>query len=314
MWKYRYQQYGGPDVLERVEVTDALSPQAGEVLVRVQAVGVNPIDWKLARGDYRLLTGFRPDRTPGSDFAGIVEQVGAGVQRFSEGQRVFGMLPLLRSAGSYASHVCARVEHIALVPDAISITDAAAMPLAALTAFRALFLHGRIAPGADVLINGASGGVGSFALQLADIGRARVSSVSSERNRTFCRELGAVHALDYAAHDPLQEGSLYDFIFDIAGTFRYKRAIDCLRNHGILVTVQPGIVALLRSVMPRRDGKRYHLEIVRPDGRRLNRIAEHAQAGRLKAPVEHVYPMDQVEQAWRRSMGGHVQGKLVLLV
>lgn len=314
MWKYRYQHYGGPDVLERVESEEQPTPGAGEVLVRVQAIGVNPVDWKLVRGDFRLLTGFRPDRTPGSDYAGVIESMGSGVRGLTIGQRVFGMMPLLRSSGSYAEYVCARAEHLAAVPDGISITDAAAIPLAALTAFRALFLHGRIAPGADVLINGASGGVGSFAVQLAAIGRARVTAVSSARNMNYCRELGAIYTLDYAASDPLQEGNLYDFIIDVAGTLEHGRAIERLRNHGVLVTLQPGVVSIVRSLLPRRDGKRYQLEVVRPDGRRLQRIAEHAAAGRLRAPVEQMYNIEQIESAWRRSMTGHVQGKIVFRV
>ncbi len=314
MWKYRYQHYGGPEVLERVE-TESPSPGSGEVRVRVRAIGINPIDWKLTRGDFRLLTGFRPDRTPGADFAGVIDEIGPGVRGFSSGQAVFGMLPLLRAQGSYAEFVCTKAEHLAPVPDGIPMTDAAVMPLSALTAFRALFLHGRIAPGADVLINGAAGGVGSFALQLAVIGRARVTAVSSAENQSYCRGRGAIHTIDYSSADPLQDGSaLYDLIFDIAGTLSYRRAIDGLRNQGMLVTVHPGIIALCRSILPRRDGKRYHLEIVKPDGRRLHRIAEHAAAGRLTASVEQVYGIEEVETAWRRSMSGHVRGKLALSV
>jgi NADPH:quinone reductase-like Zn-dependent oxidoreductase len=120
--------------------------------------------------------------------------------------------------------------------------------------------------------------------------------------------------MDYAASDPLQEGKLYDFIMDIAGTLDHRRAMDRLRNHGVLVSLQPGIVSLLRSLRPRRDGKRYQLEIVRPDGRRLQRIAEHAAAGRLRAHVEQMYNIEQIESAWRRSMTGHVQGKIVISV
>ncbi|MFP4511009.1 MAG: NAD(P)-dependent alcohol dehydrogenase [Spirochaetaceae bacterium] len=314
MWEYRYRRYGGPEVLERIESEEQPTPGAGEVVVRVHAIGVNPVDWKLARGDFRLLTGFRPDRTPGQDYSGVIESMGPGVHGLSIGQRVFGMMPLLGSSGSYAAYVRVRARHLAAVPDGFSMTDAAAIPLAALTAFRALFLHGRIAPGADVLVHGASGGVGSFAVQLAVIGRARVTAVSSARNTDYCRELGAIYTLDYAESDPLQEGNLYDFIFDVAGNLEHGRAIACLRNHGVLVSLQPDFVSIIRSMLPRRDGKRYHLELVRPDGRRLHRIAEHAAAGRLTAPIEQVYSIDQIENAWRRSMTGHVQGKIVITV
>lgn len=310
-WAVRYRRYGGPDIcgLEREPVP---APGKGQLLVRTAAVSVNPVDWKLVRGDFRIATGLRPNRIPGSDFAGEVVLCGDGVSKFKEGDRVFGMISAL-SSGTYAEYILVPEAVTVPVPQAMSYSDAAALPLTSLTAFQTLFVVGRIAPGSHVLINGASGGVGVAALQLAKIGRARVTAVAGPKNRALCTSLGADHFIDYHEHNPLLSRlDDFDLILDAANSLDPTAALEAVGTGGNFVTLIPGAKPMLSSLLSRRKTRRHRVHLVKADGPQLARIADHVKSGRMKAVVEEVLPVSEFQTAWQRSMDGHVAGKLVL--
>ncbi len=311
IWTIRYRRYGGPDQCG-LEYVKTPRPGRGEVLVGTEAVSVNPVDWRLARGEFRIATGLRPNRVPGCDFAGIALACGEGVKRVKPGDRVFGMISAL-SGGTYAQCISVPESLAIPIPDELDMYGAASLPLTSLTAFQSLFVHGRIAPGAHVLVNGASGGVGVCAVQLARIGRARVVAVAGPKNRELCLELGASSYIDYTESFALTRGvHEYDLILDAADTLDPGDAFDALTPSGALIALNPRPSRLFASLVNRTKRRRHHVEIVRPDGPQLARIAEHVSAGRMRPVVADVLPITDFAEAWRRSMNGHVAGKLVL--
>ncbi|MFP4643550.1 MAG: NAD(P)-dependent alcohol dehydrogenase, partial [Spirochaetales bacterium] len=217
------------------------------------------------------------------------------------------------SSGTYAEKIVVPESLVVKIPEALSYPEAASLPLTSLTAFQSLFVHGRIAPGAHVLINGAAGGVGVSAVQLAKVGRARVIAVASSRNQSLCEELGADYFLDYNSRHPLSRvAEPYDLIFDAVDALDRREALAALSPGGMLITLDPGLKAMYSSLLSRRTARKHVIEIVKPDGRHLGRIADHVAARRMRAVVEDTIPIAEVERAWRRSMAGHVAGKLVL--
>ncbi len=310
-WVVRYRSYGGPEVCQ-FEQEPVPRPGRNEVLIATASVSINPVDWKLARGEMRFVTGFRPNRIPGCDFAGEVVECGDQVSRVSPGDRVFGMISPT-SSGTYAEKIVVPASLVVKIPEGLSYPEAASLPLTSLTAFQSLFVHGRIAPGAHVLINGAAGGVGVSAVQLAKVGRARVIAVASSRNQSLCEELGADHFLDYQNRDPLSRiAEPYDLIFDTVDAFDRREALSSLATGGMLVTLNPGVKAFYSSIVSRRRSRKHVIEVVKPDGRQLARIAEHVASGRMRPVVEETIPIAEVARGWQRSMDGHVAGKLVL--
>ncbi|MFW6387771.1 MAG: NAD(P)-dependent alcohol dehydrogenase [bacterium] len=311
IWVIRYRRYGDPDVCG-LEYEDPPEPGRGQVRVATRVVSVNPVDWKLARGDFRIATGLRPNRIPGSDFAGDVISCGPGVTRVKAGDRVFGMVSTL-GRGTYAEQIVVQESQAVPIPQEVGYIDAAALPLTSLTAFQSLFVHGRIPPGAHVLINGASGGVGVAALQLARIGGARVTAVASGPQERLCERLGASSFVDYRERDPLlARHDDYHMILDAVDTLDYGAAMDALHPGGTLVTLNPSLRAFFSSIRSLRHPRRHKVEMVRADGRQLGRIAEHVAGGRMVPIIQEVLPISEVSQAWRLSMQGHVVGKIVL--
>src|ERR687889_112079 len=233
-------KYGAPDVLELTEV-ERPTPKDDEVLLKVHAASVNPADWHLLRGDpyiARLQLGLRYPKTRvlGCDVAGQVEAVGKNVTMLRPGDEVFGS-PFMHGFGAFAEHVCVPEDLLAPKPAALSFEQAAAVPLAASTALQGLRDHGRIAPGQKVLIVGASGGVGTFAVQIAKSFDAEVSGVCSTRNVEMVRSLGADHVIDYTQEDFTQSGQKYDLIFQLAGTLSPSECRRALTPKGTLVQI-----------------------------------------------------------------------------
>jgi NADPH:quinone reductase-like Zn-dependent oxidoreductase len=233
-----YTRYGPPDVLELTEV-EKLAPRDDEVLLKVRAASVNPADWHLLRGDpyiARLQLGLRrpKDRVLGCDVAGRAEAVGKNVTSLQTGDEVFGS-PFMHGFGAFAECVRISEDLLAPKPVALSFEQAAAVPLAASTALQGLREHGRIEPGHKVLIVGASGGVGTFAVQVARSFDAEVSGVCSTRNVEMVRSLGADHVIDYTQEDFTQSGHKYDLIFQLAGTRSPSECRRALSPEGTLV-------------------------------------------------------------------------------
>lgn len=309
-WGFR--RYGPSGVMEQIEVE---KPRAAsdEVLVRVAAAGINPVDWRLRSGQLRFATRLKMPFVPGSDVAGIVEAVGPGVTRFRPGDAVYAMLSTL-AGGGYAGYATVAERDAARVPSGISFVEAAAVPLAALTALQALRDKAELRPGDRVLVNGASGGVGSFAVQIATAMGARVTGASSSRNADLVRGLGAEEVLDYTREDVTAGEERYDAVFDAANVLSFRKVRRVLRPDGAFVTVNPVIGIMPRWPARFRGGRRLRSVLVRPSGADLEMLSIWISEGRVKPMVDRSYPLTDVIEAHRYSEGGRARGKIVLVV
>ncbi|MEU6413523.1 NAD(P)-dependent alcohol dehydrogenase [Microbispora sp. NPDC046933] len=319
--------YGPPDVLELTDV-DTPVPGPGEVLVRVRATSVQPYDWHHMRGEpyvARLMGGTLGPRGPrvgilGADVAGQVEAVGAGVTGFRPGDEVFALL----TQGGFAEYVCVRESALARKPENLSFEQAAAVPMAAVTALIALD-QGRVQAGHRVLVNGASGGVGTFAVQLAKAFGAEVTGVCSGRNADLVRSIGADEVVDYTKEDFTRHGRRHDLLLDIAGTRAPRSCARVLKPRGTHLVVggpagrwlQPvgHIIATLavspfvsqRVVVTRVS----YGEKVRGD---LMRLTDLIEDGKVTPVIDRAYPFDEIPAAIGYVERGHARGKVVVTV
>lgn len=310
--------YGGSDRLVVREVESPAPPGGGEVLVRVRAAGVNPLDWKIRSGRMRLILPARFPLVLGFDAAGEVEAIGPEVTRFAPGDPVFGSVSGGR--GAYAQFALAREAHLMPVPEGFSFEEAAALPGSGLTALQALRDRGELARGERVLIHGAAGGVGHFAVQIARALGAQVTAVASGRNQDFLRELGADRTIDYEEEDFTFEDDTWEVVFDAVGLRSYREVEPVLApDGGIFVTTAVGPVPFAWTALTAAGallgrGKRARIVFVKPNGADLADLALLAEQNRLRPFLQEVFPLDEVGRAHDLSQAGHVRGKLVLRV
>ncbi|MFA5110176.1 MAG: NADP-dependent oxidoreductase [Desulfobaccales bacterium] len=286
-------------------------PQAstGEVLLRVHAAGVNPIDWKVRAGHLKEWLHHRLPLIPGWDVSGIVEAVGPDVTAFKSGDAVYGMLDFGRN-GAYAEYVAARTGDLARKPGSIDHIQAAAVPLAALTAWQSLFEVADLSPWHTVLIHAAAGGVGHFAVQLAKWKGAKVIGTASAGNESFLRELGADEVIDYRTTRFEEVGREVDVVLDTIGGDTQQRSWKVLKKGGILVaTLGVSSPAAAREHDVRGQGVSVHADVAQ-----LTQIAALIDAGDLKPAVTTVLPLADAARAHELSQTGHVRGKIVLQV
>lgn len=307
-----FREYGGPEVLGTAERA-VPEPGAGQVRVRVVAAGVNPADAWLRSGRFRLFLRGRLPFVPGADVAGVVDGLGPGVTQWAVGDRVAALLPTT-AGGGYAPYAVTGAEHLAAVPDGVALTDAAAVPLAGLTALQALRDRAGLRAGADLLVHGASGGVGHLAVQVGTALGARVTAVTSGRNADAVRGLGAVRVVDYEREDPAGLGPVFDVVLDGVAEFGLRRARRVLRPGGVAVTVRPVVGPLARDWLAwTRGGRRFRSVLVRPDGAGLGLLLQWVAEGRVRPLVEHL-PLADAAEAHRRIETRRTRGKLVLVV
>ena len=308
MQAVRLHEYGGPEVL-KVEEAPRPDPAPGEVLVRVHGAGVNPIDWKIRSGLARDFIPHSFPLVPGWDVSGTVEWVGPNVRGFEHGDEVFTRLDVRRD-GAYAEYVTASAGELARKPRTIDHLHAAAVPLAGLTAWQALFDpdHAQLAAGQTVLIHGGSGGVGHFAVQLAKWKGARVIATGSQGNEGFLRELGADLFLDYtSARFEAVVGDI-DVVLDPVGGETQARSWAVLRPGGTLVTT----AALELPEEARRRDLRGSQVLTRTDVRQLEELAALIDAQQLRPVLSRILPLGQARKAHDLIEAKHVRGKLVL--
>jgi NADPH:quinone reductase-like Zn-dependent oxidoreductase len=303
-----------------VEDVECPEPAAGEVLVRVQASSVNAVDWYgFAGRPYvgRLLMGVRQPKSSraGSDFAGVVEAIGSGVDRFAPGDEVYGA-----QGGAYAEYVVAS-DALAAKPENLSFEEAAAVPVAGLSALQGLRDHGKVQPGQRVLINGASGGVGTFAIQIAKALGAEVHAVCSGPNVEQARSLGAERVFDYTREDFARSGERYDVLFDNAGNRSWAAMRRVLDPTGTVVLVggprTKRVLGPLGHILrvklaSKLASRRAVFFIAKPNGDDLTSLRELVEAGQVSPVVEHRYELAEIGDAMRRMGNGHVRGKLVV--
>jgi NADPH:quinone reductase-like Zn-dependent oxidoreductase len=316
MKAFIYERYGPPDTLRMVEV-DEPSPGAGEVLVKVRAVSVNAADWHVLRGKplfSRATLGLlRPKhKILGVDVAGQVELVGGGVTGFTSGDQVYANL-LDHGYGGFAEYVSVPVDVMALKPATLSLEEAAAVPMAAVTALQGLGHHGPIQPGQQVLINGASGGVGSFAVQLAKSSGAEVTAVTSTPNLELVRSLGADQGIDYTTTDALGSGRRYDRILDTVG----NRSVSDLRRG--LATGGKAAVTGFTSVakllgVSLRGGKDVAMVQAHVTAKDLELLSELVAAGKVRPRIDRRYRFAELPEAIAYLEQGRAKGKVVVEV
>jgi NADPH:quinone reductase-like Zn-dependent oxidoreductase len=318
--------YGSPDVLELTDI-DKPEPADDEVLLRVHAASINPADWHFLRGiPYiaRMQFGLRKpkDSILGCDVAGHIEAVGNNVTMLQPGEEVFGS-PFMHGLGAFAEWVCISEDLLAPKPATLSFEQAAAVPVAASTALQALRDHGQIEPGHKVLIIGASGGVGTFAVQIAKSFNAEVSGVCSTSNVEMVRSLGADHVIDYTVEDFTRSGRKYDLIFQLAGTLSPSECRSALTPKGTLVLssgesegrwigpVERVIKALVLSPFVSQKMASF---TVKPNKEDLQLLKQFIEDGTLTPVIDRTYPLAQLPEAIRYLEEGHAQGKVLITV
>ncbi|HEX4066227.1 MAG TPA: NAD(P)-dependent alcohol dehydrogenase [Acidobacteriaceae bacterium] len=317
-----YDRYGPPEVLRAEEMKNP-TPADNEVLIQVRAASVNPMDWRLMRGRpsfIRLFTGLRKprNRRVGVDAAGEVAAVGAGVTRFKIGDAVFGAC-----TGAFAQYACARETALALKPRNVTFELAAAAPIAALTALQGLRDKGKLKAGQRVLINGAAGGVGTFAVQMARWMGAEVTGVCSAKNAEMVRSIGAERVVDYAREDCTEGAEKYDVIFDLMANHSLRALRRVMRPHGIYVGGGGGKdvrlseillgMAQMKMLSVFTSRKMVGL-LAKAKAADLELIGNLMEIGQVRPVIDRCYPLSEVEAAIRYSEAGHVRGKLVIVV
>jgi NADPH:quinone reductase-like Zn-dependent oxidoreductase len=315
-----YTQSGSQDVFQLKEIATP-APADDEVLIKIFAASANPLDWKTMRVPWflRLISGGRltkKDKVLGCDLAGRVEAVGSNVKQFQPGDEVFGVTGF---AGAFAEYACATENKLALKPANISFEDAAAVPVAALTALQGLRDKGRIQPGQKVLVDGASGGVGTFAIQIAKSFGAEVTAVCSTRNVDTARAIGADHVIDYTREDFTQSGQRYDLILGANAyhsIFAYRRA---LTQDGVFVMAGGGLggvlsFLLLAPVLSLIGTRKMRFFIAKMNKKDLVLLGDLLETGKVVSVIDRRYPLSGVAEALRYLEEGHAQGKVVITV
>jgi NADPH:quinone reductase-like Zn-dependent oxidoreductase len=304
----RIHEYGSPEVL-RYEEAPRPEPGDDEVLIRVHAAGVNPIDWKVRAGRLQHWLPYRLPLIPGWDVSGVVEATGSSATRLKVGDEVYSRPDITRD-GAYAEYIMARESEVALKPASVDHIHAAAIPLAALTAWQSLFDAAKLAAGQTVLIHGAAGGVGHFAVQLARWKGAHVIGTASQRNHEFLRALGTDETIDYNTtrfEDVVRD---VDVVLDTITGETMERSWPVLKRGGMLISIlEPPSPAKAAA-----HGVRQAHVFVQPNGAQLTEMAALVDSGKLKVTIQTVLPLAEARQAHELSQTGHTRGKIVLRV
>jgi NADPH:quinone reductase-like Zn-dependent oxidoreductase len=315
-----YSRYGPPEVLRLAEM-ETPTPGDGEVLVKVASVSINASDWEGLRGKplYARIAGpFRPRRhILGSDVAGQVAATGRNATRFQPGDDVYG--DLLNHLGGFAEYVCVPEKVLGPMPVGMTHEEAAALPQAGAIAWQGIRERGQVRPGSQVLINGAGGGSGMYAIQLAKLAGAEVTGVDNAEKLEFMRSLGADHVIDHTREDFTRNGKTYDLILDVAAYRRASAYTRSLSPGGRYFYVGGSAGTLLRvltigPLLGRADGKRIRLLVVKLGVERLAPMVELLRKATIKTVIDRRYRLDEVPEALRYLGEGHAKGKLVVNV
>ena len=322
-----YARYGRPEDVLRIADAPKPAPGEDEVLVRIAAAAVNFLDVNLMRGKPRLARlafGWPTPKVtrPGIDCAGVVEAVGTQVTRFAPGDAVFGAC-----RGSFAEYGCTTEARLATKPEALSFAEAAALPTAGLTALQGLRDRGRVGPGQKVLVNGAGGGIGTFAIQIARAFGAEVTAVCSPSKVGLVRSLGATRVIDYTKEDFTRTARGFDILFDVAASASFRRYRRVLKPGGIVVAAgmmagggEPGTWWLVRcagrmltgALMSKWMDEKYAFFMARPSADDLGWLAAQVAGGAIRPVIERRYSLEESVQAMRHVANGHAAGKVIV--
>lgn len=307
-----HREHGPPDVL-RYEEIDRPVPGDGDVLIKVRAASINPLDWRLMKGVPFAGWGGRKIRRPGRDVAGTVEQVGAKASSFKPGDEVFGVC-----RGAFAEYACAAESSLVLKPRNVTFEHAASLPIAAVTALQALRDRGRIGAGHRVLVNGAAGGVGTFAAQIAKSYGAEVTGVCSTGNLAMVRSIGASRVVDYTREDFRRSGQTYDIVLDCVGNCAFSDYRRLLRPGGTAVVIgaprdMPGALwYALRMFVLSWFSRKVVVFVAKLDGTDLALLGDLVASGRITPVIDRRYRLSETADAMGYAERGHARGKVII--
>jgi NADPH:quinone reductase-like Zn-dependent oxidoreductase len=308
-----YERYGNTDVMKIIDIPIP-KPDTGQILVNVHAAALNPKDYLVRKGLFKWLTRGGFPKIPGLDFAGTIAEVGPNVE-LSVGTPIYGSLnEISTKRGTLTEFLLIDQTECAPKPNALSFVEAAAIPLAGQTALQALQDLIHLKSGQKILILGASGGVGVYAIQIAKAMGAHVTTTSSEGNKDFCKSLGADIALDYRVDNPFAQQDRYDAIFDAFGNQSFSKAEKSLKPEGVYVNTVPSLRILWDYVRTLFSGKRAKMVLVRSNTEDLNELAAMVETGTLKPVIDSVYEFDNYREAFKRIESRHARGKVVVKV
>ena len=303
-------EYGSADVLKYEEV-EAPIIKPDELLVKVHAAGVNPVDWKIRKGMLKVITGNKFPMIIGFDLAGVVLQVGSQVTGFQVGDNVYGSLGV--PGGAYAEIAAVPQKVAAVKSTNISFEEAAALPVAALTALQSLRDKANIQPSQSVLINGASGGVGIFAVQIAKALGAEVTGVCSSKNLDFVKSLGADSLIDYTQQDFTQNQVQYDIVFDAVGKQTFDNCKKVLKPNGVYITTLPNLQNMVAIALTKIFGsQKAKFILAQPNTADLLYLNELIDAGKLRVVIDCTYPLQELAAAHIYSQSERAKGKIVI--
>lgn len=304
--------FGDSDILKTAErqVPDI---QPDELLIRNYASSVNPLDWKILQGEFKNMYAIEFPFTPGHDFAGEVIRIGKDVTRFQKGDKVYGMVETQKS-GTYAQYIAVSATHAVHMPQKLSYTEAAAIPLTAMTAYTALVTKGRLKGGDDILVNGASGGVGVMAIQLAKALQAgKITGVTSEENIDLVKSIGADRVINYEKQQFVDEEEIYEIVFDTIGNTSFLASRKILEPKGkfisTIATTWTMIFGFLTSLY---SGRKCLYFFVSPNGKTLKTISKFVEDGKVQPVIDKTYKLADVEDAFEYSQTGKAKGKIAI--
>jgi NADPH:quinone reductase-like Zn-dependent oxidoreductase len=306
------EKYGGVEVLQYKEYP---VPQIkdDEILINVKNSSVNPVDWKVRKGMLRFIPGQKLPKILGGDFSGIIENTGSKITEFKTNDKVFGMISAV-IGGTYAEYAVAKSHQITLMPKNLNFKEAATIPLAALTAYQALSKLGNLKKGDKVCINGCSGGVGHFAVQIAKAMGADVTGVCSTKNVEFAKKLGSDKVIDYSKEQVLKPSQRYDIFFDAVANKSYFKVKKYLNKNGKYVTTLPSISVMINSIFGFFSSKTGKMINVKPNSEDLRILSNLIKLQNLKVHLDKTYDLKEIQKAHLHSETGRVVGKLALSI
>ncbi|MEL7038608.1 MAG: NAD(P)-dependent alcohol dehydrogenase [Cyanobacteria bacterium J06592_8] len=308
-----FNQYGSANVLEYRDI-DIPKIKPDELLVKVSATSVNPVDWKIRKGDLQPISGYNFPKKMGADLSGVVVEVGERVKDFQAGDEVYTFLNPA-SGGAYAQYAAVPASIAALKPSTMTHEEAAAVPVAGLTALQSFFDLGKIRPGQKVLVNGASGGVGTYAVQIAKAIGTEVTGVCSGANLDRVQQLGADVVLDYTEVDFTQQETKYDIILDAVGKQTFANCEKVLQPDGVYISTLPtleNVFAFAQTWL--FPGKSAKFVLAQANRRDLDALRGWIEAGKVRSVIDRVYPLSDIIEAHTYSEAGRTVGKIVCVV
>lgn len=301
-------RYGSPDILELAEMPMPV-PAYDQVLIQNKAISINPYDCMARNGDVKMLEGFRFPKILGGECAGEIVQVGSTITQFKVGDRV---IAYTGRRGSYSEFISRPASELVSLPAGVRFDEGASLPIAGTSAYDCLHDLGKIKKGSRILINGAYGAVGSFAVQLAKLAGAHVTAVCSTPSIELVRALGADEVVDYKATNILVQPTRYDIILDTPNAWSFGQARNILNANGIFIATVPSPPRMLMMVFTRFSGKGFRLLFADPNQEKIKLLAQWVSEKKLRVIIDRTYPADQIVEAHRYSESKRAKGKIIV--